>query len=469
MKQLKSIILVLIIFLLSGSNFAQETTYRGNLLVIDMHSNKINLTDTVGYCEILSSSRYGFIESYEKIFQVNNNKYFLLSHRSSNDVWEWGNYTEKYLNNSTFSQKELILRYYHVFDISEPYLHFIPYEQKVENGTWILFGTLGNTFVGNNDSLYISPSQYDSGLVHIAGKIGNEYLIAYKEEGYNKIEYYLADLSSSPQLKNMRQLEITPNQEDVYMFSITKLYNIKDNVYAFLSAEGKIWIANFNDEQNNPVLDLIVSYNGYAPGESILIGNKVYTHDSNKLVSREINPTDFTLSDEEIVIDSVNYSHDSGFNSNIFAYIRNDSLIIYSLKEKNLINSFDLFGIDYYGNVVIDSPYVYVHQTIIFTGVEDEVVSNEFLLEQNYPNPFNPTTTIKFSIPAFESTYSLPQQTKLTVYDALGREVKILVNKVLAHGTYEVKFDASELSSGIYFYQLQNNANIITKKMILIR
>lgn len=93
--------------------------------------------------------------------------------------------------------------------------------------------------------------------------------------------------------------------------------------------------------------------------------------------------------------------------------------------------------------------------------VIDELV-NEFVLYQNYPNPFNPSTTIKFSIPHSEFT-------TLKVYDLLGREVDTLLDEYLVPGTYQMEFDGSKLTSGIYFYTLYLNGNIQTKKMTLIK
>jgi photosystem II stability/assembly factor-like uncharacterized protein len=94
-------------------------------------------------------------------------------------------------------------------------------------------------------------------------------------------------------------------------------------------------------------------------------------------------------------------------------------------------------------------------------------LSNElpvsFGLKQNYPNPFNPSTTIEYEI----SRASLVQ---LKVYDVLGNEVKALISNYLAPGKYSMNFDASGLSSGIYFYTLSSDGQKIdTKKMILIK
>jgi len=91
----------------------------------------------------------------------------------------------------------------------------------------------------------------------------------------------------------------------------------------------------------------------------------------------------------------------------------------------------------------------------------------EFSLSQNYPNPFNPTTTIKYFIPLVETHGHASVQ--LVVYDILGREVATLVNKEQKAGSYKVAFDASHLTSGIYFYRLQSGSFVQSRKMILLR
>jgi len=85
-----------------------------------------------------------------------------------------------------------------------------------------------------------------------------------------------------------------------------------------------------------------------------------------------------------------------------------------------------------------------------------------FSLSQNYPNPFNPSTSIKYQVSSIA-------QVTLKLYDVLGNEVATLVNEEKPAGSYEVEFNASQLSSGIYFYKLQVDGFISTKKMTLIK
>ncbi len=85
-----------------------------------------------------------------------------------------------------------------------------------------------------------------------------------------------------------------------------------------------------------------------------------------------------------------------------------------------------------------------------------------FSLEQNYPNPFNPTTNIKFGLPKSGNV-------KLAVYNILGNEVSVLIDGYKQAGSYTADFDASKLSSGIYFYKLIGQGFVSTKKMMLIK
>ena len=98
------------------------------------------------------------------------------------------------------------------------------------------------------------------------------------------------------------------------------------------------------------------------------------------------------------------------------------------------------------------------------TGVKniDAGVITNYKLEQNYPNPFNPSTTIEYRIPEAGIV-------SIKIYDILGREIKTLVNKFQLSGNYQIQFDAADLASGVYFYQLKTNGFISVKKMLLLK
>ncbi|KAF0150993.1 MAG: 5'-nucleotidase [Ignavibacteria bacterium] len=107
--------------------------------------------------------------------------------------------------------------------------------------------------------------------------------------------------------------------------------------------------------------------------------------------------------------------------------------------------------------------YTWIGNTdVISTDVEEEEMPVKYSLEQNYPNPFNPATQIKYSILNAGNV-------SLKVYDVLGREVADLVNKHQDAGYYTVNFNASALSSGIYFYRIESGSFVSVKKMMLVK
>ncbi len=89
-------------------------------------------------------------------------------------------------------------------------------------------------------------------------------------------------------------------------------------------------------------------------------------------------------------------------------------------------------------------------------------ISNSYDLKQNYPNPFNPSTTISFSIPKSDFV-------SLKIFDATGKEVANLLNRILVQGSYDVNFDGTNLTSGVYFYKLITGDFVSTKKMMLVK
>ena len=157
-------------------------------------------------------------------------------------------------------------------------------------------------------------------------------------------------------------------------------------------------------------------------------------------------------------------------NPDIFAFVRqkdNDKIFaLFNLtnKDQNVIPVGDLYEDNYISVFTNDSvtfaqgteailpPWGYkIFKNISgITGiVKSERLPIEYILEQNYPNPFNPITKIRYVIPSLSKV-------RISIFDVLGNEIVNLVNKEQAKGKYEIEFDASGLSSGVYFYQLRS-------------
>lgn len=116
----------------------------------------------------------------------------------------------------------------------------------------------------------------------------------------------------------------------------------------------------------------------------------------------------------------------------------------------------------FYSEALTPEEVIALYESTTDIKVPNNIVQN-FILNQNYPNPFNPTTKISYSIPkAGFVTFK--------IFDLLGKEICTLVNEFQGADTYNVNFDASDMASGIYIYQLNvNNEFIKTKRMVLLR
>ncbi len=109
-----------------------------------------------------------------------------------------------------------------------------------------------------------------------------------------------------------------------------------------------------------------------------------------------------------------------------------------------------------------DGGWIYKNEIQVGISTVNSSFPNGFSLSQNYPNPFNPTTKINFSLPK-------AGKVKLAVYNSAGKEVAILTNQNLSVGSYVFDFDATNLTSGVYFYTLQTENFKQTKRMVLLK
>ncbi len=130
-------------------------------------------------------------------------------------------------------------------------------------------------------------------------------------------------------------------------------------------------------------------------------------------------------------------------NARIYNLVFTDSLTGYAVGEEG---------------VILKYKYPIVNSAVS----KENMIVSEYILEQNYPNPFNPATTINYSVPK-ESIITIK------IFDLLGNEIEILIDEDHSAGRYSINWDASQLTSGIYYYQLEANDFKNTKKMILLR
>ena len=121
----------------------------------------------------------------------------------------------------------------------------------------------------------------------------------------------------------------------------------------------------------------------------------------------------------------------------------------------------------YYGSDHLPVTALYKFEKTGSVTIISNLIPEKFNVYQNYPNPFNPSTKIKFDIPS--GLNGSDSKVRLSVYNSLGKEIAELVNENLGAGSYETEFDASDFSSGVYFYKIETDNFSQTKSMFLIK
>jgi hypothetical protein len=289
------------------------------------------------------------------------------------------------------------------------------------------------------------------------------------------------------------------SSQDTLLVDISAVQNIVAN-FQINSNHPQIVIneINYNSSSSFDTEDWIELFNN--SDEIIDVSNWVLKDevDTNIFVIKEgtvISPLDYlvlsrdTLSFRNYLSESVNLSGNFEFGLNnsgdLIRLFDNDGLLIDSLRYDDLSpwpieadgsgSTLELINpeldnsinLNWKSSVGFGTPGG-INSTFVTEIKEQNVLMPQtYSLSQNYPNPFNPTTIIKYSIPNSENGRG--NLVNLKIFDLLGREIKVLVKGMQSPGNYEIGFNAADLTSGIYFYQLTAGDFKETKKMILLK
>lgn len=229
---------------------------------------------------------------------------------------------------------------------------------------------------------------------------------------------------------------------------------------------GETW-----EYQISPVTDFLFKVFFHNNNIGWAVGNNGVVLSTENTIPVELTSFSATSNNHSV---TVNWQTASETNNSGFEIYYSNEDINYELLEfvEGSGTTTEVRNYSYLHNNVKTGEHYYKLVQIDFDGTRHEInpvtveVSNplpdEYMLSQNYPNPFNPTTTIKFSLPSAGNI-------TLSVFNAIGEEVQNLENGYKQAGSYEVNFDASKLTSGFYFYQLNAGNFKQTKKMILLK
>ncbi len=280
------------------------------------------------------------------------------------------------------------------------------------------------------------------------------------------------------------------NTDQLYQHNKSDSEN-KNNFYGPYSSTPKAFFNGIKKANNysgwaSELDGLVAEDSKFDLSVIVTAGDSNFTITATVTKTAEINKNDLTIN-FVVVEDINNYTGQNGVsdNKNVMRKIANpigDPFEISLNETKELFTTLKFNSAWNKDNVKIvafvqssSSKEVFQSASITYnelgvTDINDKgIVPEKFILKQNYPNPFNPTTTIQYSIPKVTGQNFSSRQVQLKVYNILGNEVAKLVDENKPAGTYSVNFDASHLTSGIYFYTLSVGNFSDTKKLILLK
>jgi hypothetical protein len=313
------------------------------------------------------------------------------------------------------------------------------------------------SFVSNADEITILP-QWNNRFYYISGKINDRYLTVFKKDSIEPVyDLYLLDLSNSPDFD-------TTNAEKVYFdfpAAPYEIYHISDSLYIAgvdsLPYGGyRIYLLNFDGE----TFHFIDKITGSLYHDWIYRNGYLYAYEYPDLVRYSFNPADTSFVNRTVIITGGGITTNDDFT--FATKILGDTLFIYNIGMGQLINTVDISSLNHPEEILIDSPYVYIHQTTYVTDVTEEPNKVLSYKLQVYPNPFNPVTNI---------VYTLPERAmaEVKMYDVLGREVKEIFNGEAEAGEHTQLIDGRSLSSGVYFIRFTAAKYADTKKVLLLK
>jgi hypothetical protein len=247
----------------------------------------------------------------------------------------------------------------------------------------------------------------------------------------------------------------------------TRTFGSNGNILSFL---GEMWDDDSTSWQNN----VKATYNYSQNGLTVYMLNEIWFNNSWSKTNRitenfNVNGNILNSLTErwEVIfstwVNSQRKTYTYGSNSFLTAYISEFASGINWIPIDESI-SFEHGGYQYYYNCRELSAFYTPLTSIVNPG---KILLESYKLSQNYPNPFNPSTTIEYELP--QNAKSEISKVKLVVYDLLGSAVRTLVDEQKTAGKHKVTFDASQLPSGFYFYQITTGSFHQVKKMLLLK
>jgi len=448
--------IILSLIFSSAIAFAQSSSIHGNLIRIPFEASQINPADTMGSWISYSDSN-GYINS-DYINIVHTTQSILFEKSKEQDFTSLGLTTLLSLENFVNANSESCGWWMGYYDVPEPYIIYRTVPFRVENGYWLMNGVYNMSFLSDDDSITVLPRNYYGDMLYISGKINNKYLASFRKDSIGPAyDLYLLDLTNSPSFD-------TANAEKIY-FDIPaapyNIYQISSSLYIAgvdsLPYNGYgIYLFKFE----NDTFHFIKKVFNALDQSWIYRNGSLYIYEYPDLVKYEYNPSDTTFINRTAIVSDGGITTNDDFT---FAVKHSgDSLFFYDVNNSQLVNTIDISGLDHPHGILIDSPYVYIHQTTYVTDIKE--VPNRPLdySLQVYPNPFNPVTNVVYTVPE-------RGMVEIRMYDMLGREVRAIYRGEAEAGDHRITINGTDLSSGVYIIRFTAKNYSDTRKVLLLK
>lgn len=330
------------------------------------------------------------------------------------------------------------------------------YPVEVQNGMWIFNDYFGRVFIDETGEINVLQESGERDLIHLAGKIDSLYFTVVTTNPYYESEFYLTIEDNYPDFTVTEETEISLPEET----KIDKLVNLKGDLYLYTSPlEHKLSLALYSDFKLELIKNLI---------EEEIYGFNEWKYEDNKLYlvySDRIDEYNFSETDTSFIFSKV-FLEGEFMLDKYFRYCAKnveDTIYVYNLADGELIKKIDFTKVLYHEKIMVDYPYIYFNKLEkIYDVNEPNIAARGYRLLQNYPNPFNASTAISFSIPK-------SGEVRIVLFDVLGRKIDIILEGYKTVGEHSIKYNASNLNSGVYFYQLTSGDFKETRKLLLLK
>ncbi|MDR3667667.1 MAG: T9SS type A sorting domain-containing protein [Ignavibacteriaceae bacterium] len=406
--------------------------YRTDSFFYDKDTNYIYCTDHYYYQDknvynLLVSINSGYANSWQSKLTSTSPIYISLDNAVTGSLYLA---TDKYLYHSTDFGNSFSL--YHTFDKSLVGIYKKPGSSKLYAATYTTIYELDGSAISIVKQIPIDPEIFKFDPLDIENKWYYNTNIPSKGVLFKEVikDTVLANLKTFKQIKQ----QLFDSLFGYVSYSYERIDSSTGNVYGWWVDSTEYIIDNLNYNLG----DTIYVSRYYRYGETIFDSLNIVNIFGKLLETRAYWST----------ADHLNFYN--------YDLTKNIGLLYLHYEFEQLYVTNNLKGAVIKGIVYGD--------TTTITGITDKypAIPDKYSLSQNYPNPFNPATTINYSI-------QKAGQVKLTIYNAIGSKVAIILNEFKQPGNYSVKYNASNLASGIYLYRLESGNYSAVKKFILLK